>query len=195
MLVFDRWELRPMSMDIRHLAETWHRLQAYPTLFSDATKGDIQNWISLLQAQNFVWYEAFEGETNVGLIYVQMDSDDADLHIVFYDRKPAEKRELVRFFCRFLFDSLPGLARISCVVPAIYHGTCRLASAIGRWEGTKRQAVSIGGKRVDVHLYGLLREESYGIPDGKGKADQLNTQRYPATEARNRESVSTGVVG
>lgn len=195
MLVFDRWELRPMSMDIRHLAELWIKLQAYPTLFSDATKGDIQTWISLLQDENFVWYEVFEKDVAVGLIYVQLQAEDADLHIVFYDRKPAEKRELVRYFCRFLFDSIPDLVRISCVVPAIYHGTCRLASAIGKWEGTKRQGVSIGGKRIDVHLYGLLREESYGIPDGKGKADQLNTQRYPASEARNRESVSTGVVG
>lgn len=195
MLVFDHWELRPMSADIRHLAELWLKLQAYPTLFSDATKGDIQNWISLLLDENFVWYEVFEQETAVGLIYVQLQDEDADLHIVFYDRKPAEKKELVRFFCRFLFDSIPRLVRISCVVPAIYHGTCRLASAIGKWEGTKRQGVSIGGKRFDVHLYGLLRDESYGIPNGKGKADQLDAQRYPAVEAGHRESASTRVVG
>lgn len=193
MLVFDRWELQPLSMDIRHLAELWIKLQSFPTLFSDATKGDIQNWISLIQDQSFVWYEVFEKGTDVGLVYVQLQDGDADLHIVFYDRKPAEKKDLVRFFCGFLFDSIPDLVRISCVVPAPYFGTCRLASAIGRWEGTRRQAVSIGGKRVDVHLYGLLRDESYGISEREGQRGQLNAPGYQRPQSGNLQPVNAGV--
>ena len=189
MLIFERWELRPMSMDIRHLAETWIKLQAFPTLFSDATKGDIKNWISLLQDQEYVWYEVFEGDQVVGLIYVQLQGDDADLHIMFFDRKPAEKKDLVRFFCRFLFDSLPELERISCVVPAMYFSTCRLASAIGKWEGTRRKAVVIGGNRVDVHLYGLLRNEAYGISDRENQGNQHNSQRHSRAAIPNLQSV------
>ena len=189
MLIFERWELRPMSMEIRHLAELWIKLQSYPTLFSDATKGDIQNWITLLQQDNFLWYEAFEKDTLVGLMYVELQGDDADLHIVFYDRKPAEKKELVKFFCRFVFDTQPQLARISCVVPAMYYATCRLANAIGKWEGTRRQAVVIGGKRTDVHLYGLLRNESYGIPAREGQRDQLHPDGYQGTAVTDRGTI------
>lgn len=181
-MVFDRWEIRELDLTIPTLASLWIRLQEFPTLFSDATKGDIRNWISLVQDSEYVWYEVWERKELVGLIYAHLEEDDADLHVVFFDRRPAEKKELVRFFCKFLFDSLPDLARISCEVPSIYYGTCRIAMAIGKWEGTRRQAVVIGGKRVDVHLYGLLRQEAYGIPEREGQRDQHHPVRYTAAK-------------
>ena len=178
MITFDRWELREMVQTIQHLSELWLKFQESPTLFSDATQGDIRNWISLIKDESYVWYEVLEQGKLVGVIYFQLLGDDADLHIIFFDRRPAEKKELVRFFCKFMFDGLPGLARISCAIPSIYYGTCRIAMAIGKWEGTKRQAVVIGGKRVDVQLYGLLRQEAYGIPDRENQRDQRHTERY-----------------
>lgn len=180
MLSYGRWELRHLPLEVGYLSDLWKKLQEYPTLFSDETRGDIRNWISMIRDQSYWWHEVWEGDESVGIIYVQLQGDDADLHIMFFDRKPAEKKELVKFFCRFLFDHLPELVRISCSVPEIYYATGRLAMAIGKWEGKKRQAVVIGGKRVDVNLYGLLREEVYGIPERQDQGNQHHSERHPA---------------
>lgn len=190
MLIFDRWEVRELRQDVPNLSELWLKLQEFPTLFSDATQGDIRNWISLIRDDSYAWYEVFEQGRLVGVIYVQVLEDEADLHLAFFDRKPAEKKPLVRYFCQFLFDGLPRLYRISCVVPAIYYATCRLAAALGKYEGTKRQAVVIGGKRVDVHLYGLLRTESYGIPERQNQRDQHHPERYSAAQVEHRDAVA-----
>src|SRR5215471_19759440 len=99
MIIFDRWEIRELPTDIHSLALVWHKLQEYPTLFSDSTRGDIRNWISMVQDEHCVWYLVQEQNEVVGMIYFELRDDKADGHLVFFDRKPAEKRDLVRFMC------------------------------------------------------------------------------------------------
>lgn len=149
-----------MPLNPRHLAELWHRLQEYPTLFSDKSTEDIRNWVELVKTENSIWLEVLEGEAVVGLIRIFVEGDDADCHIMFFDRKPAEKKDLCRAVLTQLFLVLPHLERVSASVPDIYKATWRLAMKVGfKWEGTKRKAVAIGGQRRDVHLYGMLRSD------------------------------------
>jgi RimJ/RimL family protein N-acetyltransferase len=170
-IVFDRWSVAPLELEQRGLAELWLKLQSYPTLFSDSTRGDLRAWIDLLRAPDTIWFDVSEGEESVGLIYFRLQDDDAEIHPIFFDRKPAEKCGLLKFVCKFVFDSLPVIERISASVPEIYHGTSRLAIKTGfKWEGKKRQAVKLNGKRFDVNLYGLLRAEAYGLPEESGES-------------------------
>jgi RimJ/RimL family protein N-acetyltransferase len=160
MLVFQRWTVRQLDINIPELAFLWNKLQEYPTLFSDATRGDIRNWISLVQDPSTVWFQIFDEKELVGLVYLEQQQDDANVHIVFFDRKPAEKKDLCRHIAKLIFDSWPNLHRLTAEVPDIYYSTWRLAQKIGfHWEGTKRESVVIGGQRRGVHLYSLLRGE------------------------------------
>jgi RimJ/RimL family protein N-acetyltransferase len=162
----ERWTVEQVEIDVDELSYLWKKLQGYPTLFSDATRGDIRNWISLVRDPSTYWFKVLEKDELVGLIYFQLLGDDADIHIVFFDRRPSEKKELVKKVCLTVFENIKQLERISANIPAMYFGTCRLAQAVGfKWEGTKRSAVSIGGRRENVHLYGLLRSEAYGLPE------------------------------
>jgi len=171
MLSFDKWELAPLHQDLIELSLLWQELQKFPTLFSDATRGDIRNWISMVQDESYVWYVVREKGRDVGVIYFQMQDDRADIHIAFFDRKPAEKKELVKFFCKFMFDGIPSLHKITAQIPAIYFATWRLAKTVGFvWEGTFREDVVIDGKRTDVHFYSLLRSEAYGLPKESGQS-------------------------
>lgn len=175
MISFDRWTVSELKVDVPTISNLWRKLQQFPTLFSDETRGDIDGLISLVRAENTIWLEIREGEEVVGVVYFIFDgSGDADSHMVFFDRRPAEKRELLQAVVRQLFDILPSLVRISATVPDIYFSTWRLVEKIGfRREGKKRLGVSIGGKRVDLHLYGLLRHEAYGLlkESGEGLRD------------------------
>jgi RimJ/RimL family protein N-acetyltransferase len=170
-ILFDRWEIKELPYDVMHLAALWLKLKEFPTLFSDSTRGDIQNWISMIRDDSWVWYEVMEKEKLVGIIYFQLVDDKADIHIAFFDRKPAEKKELVKFFCKFLFDGLPQLHKITAAIPSIYFATWRLAKAVGfKWEGTLREDAVFEGRRIDVNLYGLLRNEAYGLPEESGQS-------------------------
>jgi hypothetical protein len=100
-------------------------------------------------------------EETVGLITLEgmQQVVDAEAHLVFFDRDLASKVELCRDTMRWLFETFP-LKRISVSIPAIYYATIRLVSQLGfTMEGRKRQAVLIGGKWIDVKMFGILREE------------------------------------
>lgn len=197
MIPFDRWELRELPYEVQYLSRLWLKLQEYPTLFSDATRGDIRNWISLIRDESWTWWEVLEKNVLVGIMYFQVLDDKADIHIAFFDRKPAEKKELVKFFCKFLFDGLPQLNKITAAIPAIYYATWRLAKAVGfRWEGSLREDAVFEGRRVDVHLYGLLRSEAYGLPEesGQGLRDSGRLSgRWSGTGEDRRSSLGRGV--
>ncbi len=191
MIPFDRWTIQQVdATDVPRLARLWAQLQQFPTLFSDSTKGDLRNWLELLADPSTVWFEVMDGIKTVGLIYFILDDDDAKIHIVFFDRAPAEKRELVKKICELVFDGCPQIHRISAEIPEIYHGTCRLADKVGfRWEGKKREAVMIGGRRQNVQLYSLLRTD--GLPQ-ESRQDRGDDLRNDLRGSSGREGAWSG---
>lgn len=108
-----------------------------------------------------MWFEVVDYDVPVALIWFAGIDHIVDItaHCVFFDRQMAEKREVVRELLRWMFDKFP-IQRITAMPPAMYKATVRLLESLGFIrEGTKRQAIIIGGRWNDVAVYGLLRGE------------------------------------
>lgn len=144
----------------------WNLLSQYKSLFSDLTRGDLGNFINVLTQKNTLFFEIWEGEENlVGLIWLmEIESMvDAEVHMVFFDRKPREKKPVVLALMKWVFAHYP-MHRITASIPDIYNAQRRFVKDLGLVaEGVKRQAVMSAGKWHDVHLFGLLRDEAEAL--------------------------------
>lgn len=158
--VVDRWQVKEMYLTPQKVKALWEKTQEHKTLFTDFTRDDPSTFVYHITNPDTYWLEIFEGKMLVGLICVMnFKFIDAEVHIMFFDRKPAEKVEVYRSVMAYLFENFP-LQRITVVIPAIYFATIRLAERLGfRKEGTKRKAVLIGGNWIDQYIYGILRTE------------------------------------
>lgn len=164
MITLDRWTVEPIAWNANKLQGFWGLLQKYPTLFSDLTRGDYDNFEQSMLAPTTLVLEVREGSIPVGYFkFTDLHQEvDCNGHVVFFDRKPAEKVQLGKLVCKWMFDSFP-LQRITAEIPEIYLHTLRFAERVGfKQEGRKRKAVCLGNRWVDLILFGLLREESYG---------------------------------
>src|SRR4051812_46261694 len=84
----------------------WEEMNRYRTLFSDLTRGDVENFYDLMTSATSLWLEIYENvyldgmqQTKfVGIAYWTGMNNllDADAHLIFFDRKPAEKAELCK---------------------------------------------------------------------------------------------------
>lgn len=154
--------IRRLEASPEKLWALWELMQGYRTLFSDLTRGDVENFQSVMCKPYSLWLEVMNDHVPVGIIYfTEMDAEiDCNAHMIFFDRKPAEKFEVCRKLLADMFDAYPQLERMSATVPAIYLSTIRLAKKLGfRLEGTKRRGTLMGGKWIDLELYGILRSE------------------------------------
>lgn len=161
-LVHDRWEVRELALTLEKTKWLWDEMCRYRTLFSDFTRGDAGNFYDLVNSPGSLWLEILDGKRTIGLIYWTglQNVIDADIHLIFFDRKPAEKAELCKAIGRWFFREFPGCIRVTATLPVIYHATIRLAERIGfRKEGCKRKSQLMGGKYVDEVILGLLFEE------------------------------------
>lgn len=158
---FDRWAVHEMILTPEKIKWLWDEVQKYPTLFSDLTRGDVEAFTSNVLSGNSFWVEVYDPEKLVGIMYLK-DLDmvvDANVHIMFFDRKLREKSALCRHMIRWMFDKF-RLHRVSTQMPSIYHATVHLTRLIGfKHEGTTREMLLIGGKWVDVLHFGLLATE------------------------------------
>lgn len=159
----DRWSVKPMQLSIEKLERLWEILQRHKTLFSDFTRGDKNVWIGLVTRTDTYWLEVYDIKTDdlVGIIYFEnIMSVDIEAHMVYFDRKPAEKIEVGKAIIRHMFANFP-IQRITVVIPVIYNATGRMLDKLGfKREGKKRASVLLGGHWVDQYMYGILRGEA-----------------------------------
>lgn len=170
-LEFDRWKVVELELNLPKAKWLWDEMNKYRTLFSDLTRGDAGNFFDLINTPGSLWLEILEvskpgpdirQSQTVGIIYWTglQNVIDADIHLIFFDRKPAEKVELCKEIGRWFFREFPGCVRVTATLPIIYHATIRLAERIGfKWEGCKRNSQLMGGKYVNEVILGLLYEE------------------------------------
>jgi RimJ/RimL family protein N-acetyltransferase len=158
----DKWQVRELSgLSPDKVDALWQMLQKHKTLFSDVTAGNKENFVQALIAPNTMWFEVREEGVLVGVIWFgQMyEVTDCLAHMVFFDRRPAEKLEVSREMMRWMFKSFP-IHRITVMPPVIYYAVIRLLEKLGmRQEGRKRESVLLGGKWVDQLIFGILRTE------------------------------------
>jgi RimJ/RimL family protein N-acetyltransferase len=156
------WKVRHLSLTLERLQQLWEKLSTYHSLFSDMTRGDTKNFEIILLSQDSFWMEVVdEDEELIGVMYLTNTQRliDADVHIVFFDRKPAEKARLCQLTMEWIFRQF-AYRRLTATVPSIYYAVIRLAKHIGfKEEGRKRESLLMGNKWVDEQILGILRSE------------------------------------
>ena len=158
-----KWSIQNLSLTYEKAQILWDKYNEHKTLFTDLSKGNIDNWVRYVTNPDSFWLEIIDttnGET-VGLIYFNDMEQivDIEMHAVIFDRQPAEKLEVLRETLRWMFENFP-INRITGPTAAIYFRTMRLLERAGfKNEGTKREAMLIGGKWVDTVWYGITRSE------------------------------------
>ena len=158
---YEDFRVHEMVMSKEKLQWLWTEMQKYRTLFSDLTRGDLDNFAGLVLSNDSIWFEVYAHDVLVGIIYfTEMHLViDCETHLIFFDRKPKEKTELCKQVARWMFDNFP-INRITATIPKIYWATIALAKAIGfQVEGRKRQSQLMGNRWVDEVILGLLRSE------------------------------------
>lgn len=166
-----RWEVRHMTVTPQKATLLWDMMQRHRTLFSDITRDDHQNFINALLSPNAMWFEVWEYDVIVGVIWFQglQNIVDCEAHLVFFDRRPTEKTELCRRMVAWMFENT-ALHRITVTPPVIYKRTIKLLGSLGfSYEGRRREALLMGGNWIDQLIYGITREEvtSNGRPNRK----------------------------
>lgn len=163
-----RFTVKHLSMTWPKLRLLWEQLQQFRTLFSDLTKGDLDNFLRYVGSESTLWLEIWEEKrpnTPAELIGLFMCDNlhhivDIDAHILFLDRDVAGRASVCRAIAAWLFETLP-IQRITVQPSQLAHAAIRLVRNIGfKQEGKKRQALLLGGRWVDVYIFGLTRQEA-----------------------------------
>jgi len=157
----DKWTVRNMVLTLDKIRQLWFIVQRHRTLFSDLTRGDFENFVRALLARNTMWFEVWEYDVIIGIIWLT-DLElvtDATIHMAFFDRRPLEKVGVCRALLKWAFTEMP-LQRLSVTPPRIYKHTIRLCERMGfKLEGCKRSALLMGGQWQDQFFYGITRKE------------------------------------
>lgn len=162
-VVVDNWAVEEMVFTQEKVQWLWQEMSKYRTLFNDYTRGDVENFGRLLLTPDSYWLEVVDIQNciSVGVIYLMHIARiiDPEVHIIFFDRKLADKVDLCKEVARFLFNKFP-MHRMTAITPKIYHSTIRLAEKVGfKREGVMRESQYMGGKYVDEIVLGLLSSE------------------------------------
>lgn len=159
---FDRWRVQEALFNPEKVAWIWTEMNKYKSLFSDLTRGDIAGFSGMLAQPDTLWFEVLdENDEIVGLLSIMnlRRVIDCEVHILFFDRRPAEKMLLCRQVVAWVFEHYP-LRRMTATIPSIYYRTIKLAKNIGfKEEGRKRESQLMGNKWVDEVILGILRYE------------------------------------
>ena len=141
----------------------WDMISKFRTLFSDLTRGDVNNFLRFIMDKDSIWLEIYDSGRFDGIVCLTnlQKVIDTDAHVIFFDREVANKVDICKAVVHWAFDTLP-LQRMSVDVPVIYHRTIRLVRNIGfKHEGERRRAVLIGGHWLNVLQFGITRMEVY----------------------------------
>lgn len=160
-----RWKVRELTLNWPKLHLLWHTLTKFRTLFSDLTRGDFDNFVRYVTAEDTFWLEIVNEREIIGIVTLEGMHRVVDLeaHMIFFDRELAEKVPLCRAIVKWVFATFP-IQRITVQIPTMYYATVRMVKTIGFVkEGEKRQAVLIGGRWVNVYLMGMTRQEALSI--------------------------------
>lgn len=157
-----KWRVRRMPANVEYLKSLWLAMSACRTLFSDITRGNVNNFYQLIASPDAMWFEVVDDvDTLVGIMYITgiLNVVDCDVHLIILDKRPAEKLPVIKATVAHLFDTLP-LHRMTATIPRIYRATWRLAKKIGFVEeGCKRESLLMDGRWCDEIILGLRYED------------------------------------
>lgn len=158
LVVVGDWQVREMRMDLFQLRELWERLQQYPTLFTDITRGDAELFWQVISAPDSFWMEVWRADKLEGVMYLTniQPGIDAQVHPIFFNRSVADKIDICMATIRWIFATF-RFHRLTAVMPHMFFLASRLARKVGfEVEGRRKQVYFIGGRWVDELILGLL---------------------------------------
>lgn len=159
------YTVKEMRLDLKKLATLWLTISKFRTLFSDLTRGDLDNFLRFVTRGHSIWLEIYERDNFVGIICLTHLEKviDTEAHVIFFDHVLADKVELCKRVVKWAFKRLP-LQRMSVDVPRFYYATVRLVREIGfKQEGERRNAALIGGRWANIYLFGITRQEAAAL--------------------------------
>lgn len=162
LLSVGQFDVKQMTLSWPKLLLLWEQIKRFRTLFSDLTRGDLENFVRYVTSPETLWLEICRGKELVGVVTCEnmYKIVDIDAHVLFLDRNLAEKVPVCKATVLWLFDTFP-IQRVTVQIPDMYYATVRLVKNIGfRVEGKKKQSVLIGGKWIDCYVFGMTRQEA-----------------------------------
>ena len=157
-----KYTVKMVSLSWPKVLLLWHRLKRYRSLFSDLTRGDVDNFVRYISSRDTFWLEIWSTTEFVGVVVLENMHKvvDVDAHVLFVDKDMAGKVPVSQEIIKWVFNHFP-LQRMTVEIPTWYHTTIRFVRDLGfKQEGKKRQAVLIGGKWSDVYIFGMTRSEA-----------------------------------
>lgn len=154
-------EVRDLVLDTPKVQWLWQKFLAHKTVFTDLTRHDYQNFMRMLLQPGSLWFEFVENNEVIGVASV-MDIEmivDGNVHIIFFDRKVSGRVEVCRKLLIYVMREY-SFHRLTATLPEIFKATIRLLKELEfRHEGTKIEAVPIGGRWHNMAIYGILRSQ------------------------------------
>lgn len=160
-ITLDEWEVKEMELGWPKIMRLWGKVNEHKSLFSDLTRNNFTNFVRYITQAQSIWLEIYQNGNLVGIIcFTGMQAVvDIEVHMIIFDRHPAEKLPIVKEIIRYMFRNFP-INRITAHAPEMFYGTIRLLKKVGfTEEGRKRQARCMSDKWFDVMIYGITREE------------------------------------
>lgn len=150
------WEELVLTPDkIEYL---WEQVKRFPIIFDDYGKGDKEAFVAKLMSPRNAFIDIGPGVGLACLMNIRTGLD-ATSHIVMFDRRLKGRESIIKSILRYAFDKL-RLRRITAMISDDAFLAVALAKRLGfKHEGTLRQAMRREGRFVDVHIYGILKEE------------------------------------
>lgn len=154
------------SFDVKVLYPTpenaeflWTKMAKRKTFFHDFDRGNADAFKERLTMYGTEWFEVWRSGQLAGIVWVTGLHEvlNAYLHTAFFDNNVQDKLAVTKAIIEHLFSKY-ALWRLTAIVPEIHFASHRMYRRIGfRPEGRLRQAVLMGGNKIDLILYGLLR--------------------------------------
>jgi hypothetical protein len=153
----------PLTLSPAKLTWIWEKMERRPSEFSELTAPDPEAFQAAVFSPDLLWYEfpALDADHSRGLLALRVTEGQPDgtLILTMLDKKPGEKIEAFGAWLRWVFTTFP-VNRLTMDVPDVHFAMKRLVERAGwRREGTKREALRLPGRWVNVGSYGLLRRE------------------------------------
>lgn len=150
------------------IREFWARIQRFPTLFTDTTRGKPENLWTIVSRIDSTWVEVWEYRSDgsgvdwVGVLYLTdiQPGIDASVHVIFFDFKSMRKYDGLCLAMLRWAKKRFVLHRYTACVPTIYFETRSMLKRLGfKQEGRKREAMLMDGKWMHEDIFGLLTKE------------------------------------
>jgi len=151
-----RWG--PLVLTREKLVSIWEQMQQFPQVFDDYSRGNFDDFASKFLVASNVFIDIGPG---LGLAagFAVRPGLDAILHLVMFDRRLRGREPIFKEIMGYFFDRLK-LRRMTAMLADDCQTAIKLVERLGfKKEGTLRNALLRDGAYLNVHLFGLLKEE------------------------------------